>query len=245
MDQGIRRAMIFAAGLGTRLRPITDTLPKALVPINGRPLLGIAIEKLKRFGIKEIVINVHHFADQIEAYLAHQRNFDIDIIISDERSKLLETGGGLKKAKAHLDQGDFLVYNADIISDLKLDAMMAYHQQFRPIATLAIRKRETSRYLLFDEQYELVGWRNLKTGEQKQCRPKSLLAPFGFSGIHIIHPRLFDYFPEEEKKFSIIDTYLLAAKQEKIKGYRHSQGLWLDVGKPEQLAKAEQVLKLP
>lgn len=237
------KAVIFAAGLGTRLRPLTNTIPKALVPVNGVPLLQIAIQKLLQHGITDLVINVHHFADQIESFLNQHHHFGAQIQISDERAQVLETGGGLNKAKEWLKEEDFLVLNADVVSNIDLSALIDFHRKHQPIATLAIRKRVSSRYLLFNEDYRLVGWQNVKTDERRISVAQQLQAPFGFSGIQVISPRLFNYMPDEEQKFSIIDTYLEAAKREVILGYSHTQDIWLDVGKPEQLEKASAVFE--
>lgn len=235
--------MLFAAGLGTRLRPLTNDRPKALVELKGVPLLERAILKLKTAGIKEIVINVHHFADLIEAFLMKNDNFGVEIHISDERDLLLETGGGLLKARRWLQTGPFLVMNTDVVSNIRLTNLMQTHLENDALATLAIRKRKTSRYLLFDESCQLVGWENIKTGEQKMSRPTKAYDQYGFSGIHIIDPRLFAYMPKALTKFSIIDTYLAAAKKETIIGFPHDEDVWFDVGKPEQLRQAEAMIE--
>jgi len=235
--------MIFAAGLGTRLKPLTDTLPKALVPIQGYPLLEIAIRRLIHFGFREIIINVHHFADLVEALLAEKQNFGVDILVSDERGLLLETGGALKKAKPWLENSPFLLTNVDVLTTLDLQTFIQEHQQSKRLATLAIRSRKSSRYLLFDAQKKLVGWENTKT-QQKIITQQTLTQPasYAFSGIHILDPRIFDYMPDHQEVFSIIDVYLKAAAKENIQGYLHDQDLWLDVGKPQQLAQADQLV---
>lgn len=235
------RAMIFAAGLGTRLRPLTLDRPKAMVEIRGMPLLEIAIRRLKSFGVKEIVVNIHHFGEMIIDFLQSNHHFGIDIVISDERNLLLDTGGGLKKAAPLLGDAPFLVHNVDVISDLDLKALYSFHLQSKALATLAIRNRQSSRYLLFDEAQILSGWRNVKTGEQKTCRTAHPHHDFAFSGIHVIDPRIFNFMPEEAV-FSIIDVYLKAGQTEKIQGYPHSSGRWLDVGKIPAIAQAEQIL---
>jgi NDP-sugar pyrophosphorylase family protein len=242
-NQHITTAMLFAAGLGTRLRPLTNDRPKALVELGDKPLLERAIQQLKKAGITELVINVHHFADQIVAFLADKENFGLTIHVSDERAQLLETGGGLLKAKPWLEPGPFLVMNTDVVTNLDLRQLMQAHLKSRAIATLAIRQRNTSRYLLFDESRQLVGWENTKTGEQRMSRPISEYQPYGFSGIHVISPELFDYMPEVLAKFSIIDTYLAAAKTAFVQGFPHDDDVWYDVGKPEQLRAAEKVLR--
>lgn len=241
IDQ-IKNAMLFAAGLGTRLRPLTNDRPKALVELKGVSLLERAIRKLKQAGIREIVVNVHHFADQIESFLSKNDNFGLEIHISDERDQLLETGGGLLKARTWLEKEAFLVMNTDVVSNINLANLMKTHLETGALATLAIRKRNTSRYLLFDESRQLVGWENIKTGEQKMSRSVASYEPYGFSGIHVMSPALFDYMPNELQKFSIIDTYLVAAKKEMIQGFEHNEDVWFDVGKPEQLRQAESVI---
>ncbi len=230
--------MIFAAGLGTRLRPLTDDRPKAMVEINGKTLLEINIRKLVGFGFRDIVVNVHHFADLVIDYL-NENDFGANIIISDERDELLETGGGLKKAAEFLQGDSFLVYNVDILTDLDLNSLFDFHEKNNALATLAIRKRKTSRYLLFDKNNILHGWTNVNAGIVRQKRPTGNDLFFkAFSGIHVIDPKIFPLF-RREGKFSIIDTYLDAAKEYLIQGYGHDDGLWLDVGKIESLEKAK------
>ena len=235
------RAMLFAAGLGSRLQAITANKPKALVEVSGKPLLEYAIVYLKSFGISEVVINVHHFADQITGFLQEKKNFGIDIRISDERDFLLDTGGGLKKA-ASLFPGNepIVLYNVDIFSNLDLNHLLSYHMQEKALATLVVRKRETARYLLFDKQLQLAGWKDLRSGEIKISRPASIdeAEEFAFSGIHIINPEIFNLITEEGK-FSIIDLYLRLAQNQTIKAFVDDSGMWLDLGKPQQLAEAE------
>lgn len=243
-QSSITTAMLFAAGLGTRLRPLTNDRPKALVELAGKPLLERAIQQLKKAGIQQLVINVHHFADQIEAFLAENDHFGLQIHISDERGQLLETGGGLLKAKAWLEDGPFLVMNTDVVSNIDLPTLMRAHLDSRAMATLAVRRRQTSRYLLFDESRQLVGWENTKTGAQRMSRLTSGYTQYGFSGIQMIDPQLFDYMPAQLGKFSIIDTYLAAAKTEIIKGFPHDTDIWYDVGKPEQLRRAATEVKV-
>jgi len=235
------KAMIFAARLGTRLRPLTDERPKALVEINGVPLLEIAIRRLQEAGVQEMVINIHHFGEQIEAFL-HRNTFPgLRIALSDERDLLLDTGGALKKAAWFFDDGKpFLVYNADILTTLDLKALYAAQFASGAIATLAVRERSSSRAFLFDAEGRLSGWRNSATGAERICRQASPLQALAFSGIHVIDPRLFGYLPDKEV-FSIVDVYLDVASAEPILAYRHEADLWLDVGKPEQLAQAQAV----
>ncbi|MGB1216607.1 MAG: nucleotidyltransferase family protein [Saprospiraceae bacterium] len=234
------KALIFAAGLGTRLRPLTNDRPKALVEINGQSLLEINIRKLVDLGFDEIVVNVHHFADKMIAFL-EELEVDATIHISDEREEVLETGGGLQKAADFL-QGEesFLVHNVDILTDLDVMSMMKEHEKLDALATLAIQKRTSSRYLLFDETDTLHGWTNVRDGIVRQKRPTEQdLFFWGFSGVQVISPRIFDLFTRKGK-FSIIDTYLDCAKQNIIKGFPH-EALWMDVGKPENLEKAKMI----
>ena len=234
------KAMIFAAGLGTRLRPLTNDKPKALVKLKGIPLLERVILKVSKAGFREIVVNVHHYAEDVVRFLAEKDHFGLKIHISDESDLLLETGGGLKKAASFFDDGKpFLVHNTDIISDIDLKKMYDFHCNTNALATLAVRQRKTSRYLMFNEKDELAGWVNTKTGQRKISRTgASRVILKAFSGIHVIDPALFSFFPDE-KVFSIIDVYLKAAKTNSILAYAHDDGQWLDVGKPEQLKLAE------
>ncbi len=231
------KAMILAAGLGTRLRPITNTIPKALVKFGGRTLLEGAIRHLADYGVKEIVINVHHFADQVIQYLDQNRNFGLNISISDERDQLLDTGGGLKKVSRFFAGGKpFFVRNVDIISDLDLHSMMEHHLKSHALATLAIRNRETFRYFLFDPDHRLCGWTNLKTGENiLTIETKMNLEMLAFSGIQVLNPEIFALITEEGK-FSLTSLYLRLAKDHLIKGYLDKASFWKDVGKaPEEV----------
>lgn len=231
--------MIFAAGRGTRLQPLTDTMPKALVKINGKPILGMLIERLKSFGIDEIIINVHHFPEMIADYLKENNNFEIRIEISDESDELLDTGGGLKKASWFFDDGGpFLLHNSDVITDLDYSRMMEFHNNAVATATLAVRERETSRYLLFDDKNILCGWENVKTGEKIIKRDNYNLNPFAFSGIHIIDPEIFKLMPDK-KVFSMIDLYLSVCSTNKIKAFNHTDGQWFDIGTVEKLKNCE------
>lgn len=235
--------MIFAAGLGTRLAPLTNDKPKAMVEVNGVPLLEICIRRLIKYGFTDIIINVHHFAETIIRFLKEKNNFGINIAISDERDALLETGGGLKKAAWFFDDGQpFLVCNTDVITDMNLGKLYHTHLESWAIATLATRTRETSRYLLFDKNNTLQGWKNMKTGEVRlPTNSKADLRPFAFSGIQVINPAIFDVM-RETGKFSIIETYLNLVPNHTLKAYPHDADVWLDVGKPESLAKASQLL---
>nr|WP_314544591.1 nucleotidyltransferase family protein [uncultured Empedobacter sp.] len=236
------KAMIFAAGLGTRLKPFTDNHPKALAVVNGKPLLQRNIEYLKSFGINEIVINVHHFADQIIEFLEDNNYFGIEITISDETDQVLETGGGLVKAKANFEE-DFLVMNVDILTDLNLAKFIKAHQENKALVTLAVSDRNSSRKLFFNEQNELKGWRNLKTEEEiKAVDSLDNCKDLAFSGIHVISPTLFDKITEKGK-FSIMKVYMDLMKTESIIGFDHSGGILIDVGRPESVTEAENYFK--
>ena len=234
--------MIFAAGLGTRLKPFTDNHPKALAVVNGKPLLQRNIEYLKSFGIDEIVINVHHFADQIIEFLEENNYFGIEIIISDETDQVLETGGGLVKAKDNFTE-DFLVMNVDILTDLNLAEFIKAHQENKAIVSLAVSDRDSSRKLFFNEQNELKGWRNLKTEEEiKAVDSLDNCKDLAFSGIHVISPTLFEKITEKGK-FSIMKVYMGLMQTESIIGFDHSGGILIDVGRPESVLEAEQYFK--
>lgn len=227
--------MILAAGLGTRLRPVTDILPKALVKVGGKTLLESAIRHLAGHGVKDIIINVHHFADQVIDFLARNNNFGLNISISDERDQLLDTGGGLVKASAFFTgKGPFFVRNVDILSDLDLNKMMEYHQQSKAVATLAVRIRETSRYFLFDTDHRLCGWTNSKTGEKVVASGSGKnLEMMAFSGIQVLSPEIFNLVTETGK-FSLTPLYLRLAKDHLIRGFPDNSSLWKDVGKNVQ-----------
>lgn len=231
--------MIFAAGLGTRMQHLTATRPKALVEIGGMPLLEIAIRRLKYFGCREIIVNIHYLGSQIREFLEEKNNFGVDIAISDETDQILDTGGGLKKAAWFFDQAPFLAVNVDIITSLDLAALYDAHLRERPIASLAVRHRESTRLLLFDETRQLCGWRNTQKKEQIVVRAAANTHPLAFSGVHVISPDLFSFFPTDEKVFSIIDVYLAAAVHGPIHAYLHDNDIWLDVGKPAQVPLAE------
>ena len=237
------KAMIFAAGLGTRLRPLTNNKPKALVEVKGIPLLEIAIKKLIKSGVSEILLNIHHFGEQVLQFLNEQNYFDHKIYISDERNLLLDTGGGLKKANWFFKDAPFLVYNVDILSNINLNNFYQQHLNSGALASLAVRQRKTSRFLLFDQKNTLAGWRNIKTGETKWCKTPTPVTEYAFSGIHIINPEIFALMPQHSI-FSIIDVYLNAGKTHTIKAISHNNDLWVDVGKKEMLQKAEKLISL-
>ncbi len=232
------KAFILAAGLGTRLRPLTDKLPKALIEIEGTPMIELLIEKLKRFGITEIIINTHYKANVLTDYL-NNNDFGIPIRISDETQKLLDTGGAIKKTCCYFKE-EFLVHNADILSDIDIGKLVNYHKNNNAIATLAVRQRQSSRYLLFNDNMEFSGWENKKSSEKIiPVKPDGELTKFAFSGIHIINPGIFDYMPNKDV-FSIIDVYLNVCSREKIFGYLHNEDFWLDMGRPEDMEKAKE-----
>ena len=234
-------AFIFAAGLGTRLKPLTDTMPKALVPVAGKPLLAHVIEKLKAAGCKKIVINIHHFGDMIIDYVKSQGGFGIDIVFSDEREMLLETGGAIKHAVDLLGDEPFLIHNVDIMSNVDLQALWSEHINSGSAATLLVSKRNSSRALLFNKESNLTAWTNKNTGEVKTPYENieiACLEEFAFSGIHVFSPQLFKYFGEYPEKFSIIDFYLNTCKAEKIKAFTQDGLQLLDVGKLDSLEKA-------
>jgi NDP-sugar pyrophosphorylase family protein len=233
-------AFILAAGLGTRLKPMTEHFPKALVEVNGKPLLQRLIEKLKQSGYTKIVINVHHFADQVIDFLNANQNFGINIQISDEREQLLDTGGAILKAKPFLENiPNFLVHNVDILSNIDFSKIVEHHVESNALATMAVRDRSTDRKFLFDENLHLKGWQNAKTSEKILLNSSSdTLISLAFSGIHIISSDIFKHI-QQSGKFSIVETYLDLAKTFDICGFRHDEDLWLDVGKPEQLELAQ------
>jgi mannose-1-phosphate guanylyltransferase len=242
------KAMILAAGLGTRLRLLTSDRPKALVEIGGRSLLEITLSRLRTFGVGEAIVNVHHFADLVVDYLKANNNFGMRIEVSREEA-LLDTGGGLKKAawffledSSGLDV-PFVLHNVDVISTIDLERMRQSHIERGALATLGVQERETSRYLLFDEQQDLCGRRTGTERASKLVRPAQQVEALAFSGVHIISPRIFSMMTEEGA-FSIIDSYLrLAAQGEKILAFRTDKYCWRDLGRPENVAQAEQDFK--
>ncbi len=259
------RAMIFAAGLGTRLKPITDIIPKALVPVCSQPLLKHLIDKLKDAGYSQVVINVHHFADKIKEYVAQNGNFGIEVFFSDETDLLRETGGGIRHAASLLDDGEpFLVHNVDILSNLNLGDFYDAHTAASisldtPLATLLVSERETSRYFLFDNSNNLVGWMNKLSGEVKspfaelrrgasenfdweKFLSDNSLKKYAFAGTHIISPEVFRLMESWPEKFPIVDFYLQMADKYIIKGYVKNDLKMVDVGKLNSLEEAEKFL---
>lgn len=233
--------MIFAAGLGTRLKPWTDHHPKALAQVNGKPLLQRNIEYLKSYGITRFVINMHHFASQISDFLEANDYFNCDIILSHEKEEPLETGGGLKKAAPFLEEHDpFLVINSDILTDLNLHSMLAFHVQHRTLVTLAVTGRSASRAFLFTKESRLCGWRNNISGQERISIPAVEHTHKAFSGIQIIDPVIFGLI-KQEGKFSLVDLYLSLAADHAILGYDHTGDILIDVGKPEAVEQAERL----
>ena len=241
--------MIFAAGLGSRLKPLTDTMPKAMVPIAGRPMLEHVILKLKAAGFTEIVINIHHFGDQILDFLKANGNFGLTIHISDERELLLDTGGGVRKARPFFENSDepFLIHNVDILSDVNLKELYDYHLQSGAVATLLASRRKTSRYLLFDVDKRLCGWINKDT---EQVKPeglyydRSLYQEYAFSGIHVLSPAIFLCMSSSSwvGLFSFMYFFFDTCRQVNYGGYLAEKLHLIDIGKPETLAKAEEFL---
>ena len=242
--------MIFAAGLGSRLKPLTDTMPKALVPVAGCPMLEHVILKLKASGFTEIVINIHHFGEQIIDFLKTNNDFGLTIHISDERDRLLDTGGGIRKARLFFENSGepFLVHNVDILSDMNLKELYDFHMQSGSVATLLASRRTTSRYLLFNTERKLRGWINKDAGQVKPegfHYDESLYREYAFSGIHVFSPAVFRLMeaPRWEGKFSIMDFYLATCGQTDYSGYLAEKLELIDIGKPETLARAEEFVK--
>lgn len=249
------KAMIFAAGFGTRLKPITDTCPKALVNVGNKPMLQHTIEHLIEHNFNEIIINIHYLGNQIKDFLQQHNNFNIRIEVADETSKILETGGGLLNAKYFFDdEQPFLVCNADILTTINLTSFYQFHLQQKPIATLAVRERQSSRYLLFDDNDCLIGWENTKTNEVKiprnnkqnetleelRTNNSDLLHKKAFSGYHIISPAIFNTC-KRSGVFSMIDWYLDICAEHTIKCFTHQQDIWIDIGSIAQLQKANEI----
>jgi len=234
------QAMLLAAGLGTRLKPITDSKPKALVELNGKTLLEIAIRNLIANDFRKIIINVHHFADKVKQFLVNN-TFAADIILSDESSLLLDTGGGIKHAKKYFDDSPILIHNVDIVSNLDLNEFYHYHISDDSLASLVVSKRPSSRYLLFNPENILCGWQDVKRDKKIIVREERSLHQLAFNGIHIINPSLIDSFPNEQV-FSIITAYLDIAKTETINGFVCNDIKWMDVGKIDSLQRAEDLI---
>jgi N-acetyl-alpha-D-muramate 1-phosphate uridylyltransferase len=236
------KSMIFAAGLGTRLGKITDVIPKALVNINGKSALQLAVEKCTKYGFEDIIVNVHHFADMVEEEVSRLNSLGFRVTISDEREMLLENGGGLYKAKWFFDNRPFLLYNVDIISDLDLSELYHLHLQKKGLATLAVRHRPGKRFILVDGDGRLRGWKNIETGEEilAGVTTSSELSVIAFSSMHIVEPEIFRYM--KEGKYSMIDLYLELAADHQIYTLKHDGGYWVDVGTPESLELVRHIL---
>lgn len=233
--------MIFSAGLGTRFKPWTDTHPKALALVNGKPLLQHNIEYLQKYGITDVVVNVHHFADQIIEAVQKNKGWGSDVLISDERNEVLETGGGLLKAKDLLQNAEpFITLNADFLTDLNIDDLITFHKNKKALISFGITSRKTSRYFLFDEENRLCGWRNTNTGEEKIAVAKENLKEMAYSCVVVFQPEIFELIPQRGK-FSLVETYLTLAAHHPIYGYNHSGDKLVDVGKPESVAIAEKM----
>lgn len=238
------KAMILAAGLGTRLKPLTDTMPKAMVPVAGKPLLEHLILKMKSAGFDRIMVNVHHFPDQIIDFIRDNNSFGIDIEISDESDELLETGGALRKAQSFFDDKPFLVHNVDILSNIDLREFYESHDS-ASLATLSVSARDTSRYLVFDNSMRLRGWINKNNG---QTKPEGFsvgydMKELAFSGIQIVSPGIFEYMDSFPTKFSVIDLYLKVMQDHLVKGYEKDDFRMMDVGKIDSVHMAESFIE--
>jgi len=235
------RSIIFSAGLGTRFKPWTDQHPKALAIVNGKSLLQRNIEYLQQYGIKDVVVNIHHFPQQIIDAINENKGWGSNVIISDESDMVLETGGGLIKAEKLLNNGQpFFSLNVDILTNLNLDKLMAFHQEHKPLVTFGVTNRKSSRVLLFDSDNRLCGWKNLQTGETKIAIDKPGLIEKAYSCVVIYEPEIFSLI-KQKGKFSIMDSYLDLAAEHVILGYDHSGDDLVDVGKPESVAVAERL----
>ncbi len=236
-NKKLKQAFILAAGFGTRLKPLTNNIPKALVKINNIPMLEILIKKLINYGINKIVINTHHFANKIEDFV-NKSNFNADIVISNE-TEILDTGGGIVNAKRFFDlQNHILIHNVDIISNIDLQEFYNFHLKSQAIASLFVQNRKTSRYLLFDKNNQLSGWINKKTNEKIIYTEKSFYKEFAFNGIHIISPKIFNYL-KKYGKFSIIPEYLKIAEKHKILAFENKKYYWQDAGKINVIKQIE------
>lgn len=237
------KAMIFSAGLGTRFKPWTDKHPKALARINGKPLLQHNVEYLAKYGITDVIVNVHHFADQIIDAIKKNNGWGSKILVSDETDEVLETGGGLLKAKDLFDRGEkFITCNADILTDLNINKLIAFHEKNKSLISFAVTQRKTSRNFLFDKNDRLCGWINNTTGEQRISIEKSGLIQKAYSCVVVFEYDTFHLSPLTGK-FSLTDLYLELAKQHTILGYDHTGDKWVDVGKTESVAVAESLFQ--
>ena len=231
--------MIFSAGLGTRFKPWTDNHPKALAVVNGKSLLQRNIEYLQQYDIKDVIVNVHHFAEQVIEELKKNKGWGSNVVISDEQDELLDTGGGLLKAKELFTPGErFITCNVDILTDLNIHSLLAFHEENKPLISFGVTNRKTSRYLLFDNENKLCGWQNTKTGEEIIVRPAGHFSQKAYSCVVVFEYAIFDEIVQQGK-FSLIDVYLELAGKHTISGYDHTGDRWVDVGKPESVAIAE------
>jgi len=238
------QAMIFSAGLGTRFKPWTDKHPKALGIVNGKSLLQRNIEYLQQYGIKDAIVNVHHFAEQVEDAIIENDGWGSDLLVSDEREELLDTGGGLLKAKELFNPGErFITCNVDILTNLDISKLLAFHEESKALISFAVTNRKTSRYLLFDESSRLCGWKNTKTGEEKISIPGKNFIEKAYSCVVVFEYEIFRLMEEEKftGKFSLIDVYLKLAANNRIMGYDHTGDNFVDVGKPESVPLAESI----
>jgi NDP-sugar pyrophosphorylase family protein len=235
------KAMIFSAGLGTRFKPWTDSHPKALAIVNGKSLLQRNVEYLKQYGITNVVVNVHHFANQMMDAIKENNGWGSSIIISDETNEVLETGGGLLKARPLLENNEpFFTLNADFLTDLNLNSLLEFHRQKKALISFGITNRISSRNFLFDEDNRLCGWTNTNTGEERIAVAKPNLKPMAYSCVVVFEPSVFRLIPQRGK-FSLVDTYLSLAANYPIYGYNHTGDKLIDVGKPESVAAAEKL----
>jgi MurNAc alpha-1-phosphate uridylyltransferase len=233
-------AMILAAGLGTRLKPITETIPKALVEVGGVPMLERVARRLIAAGATRLIVNVHHHPEQVVDFVRSREGFGVETLISDESGDLLETGGALAKAAPLISrEAPFFLHNVDVMTDIDLDGMYAEHRRTTPLATLAVMQRESTRYLLFDEEQSLCGFGNATTGLHREARPPvGSTSRLGFSGVHVLSPRILDLITETGA-FSIITLYMrLVSEGERILAHRVDTAAWIDIGRPEQLEMA-------
>jgi NDP-sugar pyrophosphorylase family protein len=229
------KAMILAAGLGTRLRPLTDSKPKALIDVGGYTMLELTFLYLRKFGVKQVVVNVHHFADQIIRYLDEQKGFGLQYEISDETSMLMDTGGAIVHAKDYLkEEKNFVLMGVDVLTGLDLGAMIAYHKKHDSMVTLAVKDRDTSRSFLFDNQLNLVGWRNNTNGHIKGEKASDATVALGFSVIQVMSSMIFDHITDKGP-FSLIDLYLQLMNTQKILGFRHDDTAWLEFGRLDRI----------
>lgn len=238
------KAIILSAGLGSRLRPVTSDKPKALVKVDGIPLIDYAIQHCRHFGIRHFIINIHHFGEQIIQHIRERNYTDLLIEFSDESNALLETGGGIRKAGWFFGNcTEILAYNVDILTNLNLTRLIDFHREKKPLATLAVRNRKTSRYILIDESTRMVGWKNMSTNETLiKVVPHSRIKPYGFSGIQVLSPKILKIFETYPDRFSIMDAYISLCKENFILSYPHDKDFWMDIGKLDMLAEADKVL---